>query len=60
MMTESVASTSGATVSAKEKNIAVLFDKLKELRVEANTSDRAHVYSRIESKYQKYHFFKLL
>lgn len=56
-MAEAVASTSRTSVSTHENNIAMLLEKLKEYRMDADTTTRAHVYSKVESKYR--FFFKV-
>lgn len=51
-MAEAEASTSRTSVSTHENNIAMLLDKLKEFRMGADTTTRANVYSKVESKYE--------
>ena len=49
-MIDAVASTSRTLVSTHEKNIAMLWDKLKEFRMGADTTTHADVYNKVESE----------
>lgn len=56
-MAEAEASTRRTSVSTHENNIAMLLDKLKEFRMDADTTTRANVYSKVESKYEFWSYF---
>lgn len=51
---------SSVTVSKHENNIGMLFEKLKELRMDAENFTHASVYGKIESKCDKNHILNEL
>lgn len=50
-MAEALPSTSSESISDHEKNLAMLFDKLKELKKATTNRSDASIYNIVESKY---------